>query len=164
MKHIELLYPKNALTVIDDDDYDRVMALGLKWTTAGEGYAISTGRINGEQVRLHRFIMRFPLEMVDHKNRNKLDNRKENLRVCNKSQNAVNTARKKGKNRFKGVYWSRANGKWLVQIGYNLKVIYGGYFKSELEAAKAANILYSKYHGEFAVLNIIKEESEIPTA
>jgi len=145
-----------------DDDFNHQFLTELTWGLAAGGYVVSTNHHSKlGQVRLHRLVMNFPAEMIDHKDGNPLNCQKENLRLCNKSQNAVNTGRKTihinsravRTSKYKGVYWSFRNERWLAQIRYNYKVVYGGYFDSELEAAKRANALYQKFHGEFAKLN-----------
>lgn len=163
MKELKLLNTTKVV-LIDDEEYSRILELSLTWGISAGGYVISTDRHKQYgQVRLHRFILGFPSEMVDHVDRNPLNCQKSNLRLCDKSQNAVNTTKKdmskylgaKKKSKYKGVYWAWRNSKWLAQIGFESRVIYGGYFENEIDAANKANTLYKKYHGEFAVLNVI---------
>lgn len=110
-------------------------------------------------VAIHKLIMDTPEGfVVDHKNRNGLDNRKENLRVCTSAENSRNRIANKG-NRFgyKGVA-EAFNGKYIAQIGFDGKKYYGGTFDTVIEAAIAYNNLAIKYHGEFARLNEIPEQ------
>ena len=94
---------------------------------------------------------------VDHINGNKLDNRRENLRICSRIQNSHNTSNRKG--RFKGVYplnRNIKNGKvWGVQLTHKYKVYSLGRFKSEIDAAIAYNEKAKELYGEYARLNII---------
>lgn len=163
MKTVKLLNT-DRVALIDDEDWDRVTHELNSWGIAGGGYVVTTDHHGARgQIRLHRMVMNYPDMMIDHVDGNPLNCQKANLRLCNKSQNAVNTPKKdmsayvgaKRKSKYKGVYWSWRNGKWLAQIGYNFRVIYGGYFESENDAAMKANELYSKHHGEFAKLNVI---------
>ncbi|WP_252233758.1 HNH endonuclease [Clostridium sp. ZS1] len=82
---------------------------------------------------MHRFIMNPPSnKLIDHINGNKLDNRKCNLRIVNKSQNAMNS--KKPKNNtsgVKGVYWDKRSKKWEASIQVNMKKKSLGYFKNK---------------------------------
>lgn len=164
MKTIELKNT-NLKAIVDDDIFEKLQTLDFSFGLSN-GYVVSTNHHKTYgQIRLHRFILNFPLELIDHKDGNPLNCLRENLRLCNRAQNAVNTSRKKMRlearatktSRYKGVYWSYRNSKWLAQIGYKSRVIYGGYYDSELLAAKKANELYVKFHGEFARLNQLEE-------
>lgn len=94
----------------------------------------------------------------DHKNRNGLDNRRENLRKaalwqqnCNRGLPRNNTSG------YKGVYASRCRySPWQARIGYKGKSISLGYYETKLLAAKAYDKAALEYHGEFAVLNFPK--------
>ena len=91
--------------------------------------------------------------VVDHINRNSLDNRKANLRPVTAMQNTWNTKRKGGTSRFKGVTWNKREKKWKVQLAHKWKSIHLGLFTDEIEAAKTYDEAAKKYRGEFAVLN-----------
>lgn len=102
---------------------------------------------------LHRIIMNTPKNMVtDHKNGDTLDNRKHNLRISTRSQNSMNTRKKRNsKHSFKGV-WRSSIGYWFCRIYVKNKHHYLS-AKSEVEAAKKYDELARKYFGEFAKLN-----------
>jgi len=106
---------------------------------------------------MHRVIINAPRHLlVDHINHNGLDNRKANLRTATIAQNNVNRASYKTKNspsKYKGVYWSKRDKKWQVQICHNNKRKHIGQFDNEIQAAKAYDEAAKKYHKEFAVLN-----------
>lgn len=72
---------------VDIDDYELVSHYSWYFR---DGYALS--KIAGKEVRMHRFILNEtdPDRLVDHKNRNRLDNRRDNLRVYTPKQNANN--------------------------------------------------------------------------
>ena len=107
-------------------------------------------------VRMHREIMNAPAGLlVDHKNRNPLDNRRANLRLATHSQNMQNRGkfRSNATSQFIGVCLVKKTGKWKAQIKHQKKYIFLGEFDSEIDAAKAYDAAAIKYHGEFARLN-----------
>lgn len=122
--------------LVDDSDYNRVRA--VKWLFVGSGYAgrFVTRNGNKKLVYLHRFLLNAqPGQRVDHINGDRLDNRRENLRVVTPSQNLQN---RKGSPHTtsgrKGVCWHRERGKWHVRISVNGTRIHLGYH-DDLETA-----------------------------
>lgn len=102
-----------------------------------------------------------PREIIDHINGDGLDNRKQNLRICTKSENACNRGiDRDNTSGYKGVCYisnkTKRVKRWIAQIAINKKHICIGYFHTKEEAAIAYNEAATKYHGEFAKLNIIK--------
>lgn len=91
--------------------------------------------------------------VVDHKNGNPLDNRRENLRVCSSKMNAANQVKQKRvtSSRFKGV--TRRGKRWEAHLKFNQKYIYLGSFSDEGDAALAYNKAAVERWGEFANLN-----------
>ena len=143
-----ILYDKNnneiARTLIDLDDIEKVSK--YKWH-------IQKGYVQNSKTRymLHRFVMNCPDDMiVDHINRNKLDNRKSNLRICTNTENNRNMPRRSNVNsKERGVYQSSKSG-WVARIKVNAKDIYLGTFKSIEEAIEARHKAEIEYFGEFA--------------
>ena len=115
-------------------------------------------------ISMHREIMN-PRKglLVDHRNRDSLDNRRDNLRIATHSQNQFNKAKtsEKTSSRFIGVYLEKRSGLWVTKISHHGKSIWLGRFKSELAAARAYDTAARKYHKEFARLNFpdIKAEN-----
>ena len=100
--------------IIDDEDFERVAA--FSWSKTTEGYV--NGTINNSPIRLHQFLIgRAPKGLIiAHKNGNKLDNRKINLRYCTKSQNGQNIAKKENtSSQYKGVS-KKGLFKWTVTL------------------------------------------------
>jgi hypothetical protein len=82
-----------ARTLIDAEDFD--LAQKYVWSLVN-GYAAAKtreGRLNSHKVSLHRIVTGANTgDEIDHINRDKLDNRKSNLRICTHSQNNHNNA------------------------------------------------------------------------
>lgn len=122
------------------------------WTISLNGYVSGNARGPGarkaKKVYLHRLILNArPGELVDHANRNKLDNRRENLRLCTKAQNAAN-AKKRGDartSRFKGVCYCKMTGRWIASIGND----WIGRFPTEEAASVAYRSAAKARFGEF---------------
>ena len=105
---------------------------------------------------MHREIMGAPAGMlVDHRNRDTLDNRRENLRLATHSQNQFNKGKttRKTTSRFIGVFFEKYSGRWVARTTVEGKRIWLGRFDSEIEAARVYDEAAKKYHGEFAQLN-----------
>lgn len=144
------LYCGEHRILLDSCDVDRVSE--FQWSVGTHGYA--TSGCGKNQILLHRMIADAGNgEMVDHINRNKLDNRRMNLRLCSFQQNTMNREKLiSGSNPYKGVCRLR-DGCWQAQIQYNNHSIYLGRFSDVCEAAKAYDAAARELFGEFAYLN-----------
>lgn len=113
---------------------------------------------------MHRLITDAPAGLqVDHINGDKLDNRKENLRVCTQHENRMNLAKpKRNSYKFKGVAFNTQYGKWSANISVNGRANYLGLYISEEDAAHAYDYYAKKYFGEFANLNFPNDNQELP--
>ena len=130
--------------LISLEDVEKVQT--KKWNINGVGYVTSD---NGKTL-LHRYIMGVKERNVwiDHHNKNTLDNRRENLRVCTSSQNAMN--RKAISNSgVKNVSWDSTRNKWKVNIKINGKT-HSKRFTYFDDAVHYRNQLIYDLHGEFA--------------
>lgn len=93
----------------------------------------------------------WPRHDIDHKNTNKADNRIANLRPGGKAPNGANrTKQKNNTSGHKGVFWSNASKKWMVQIKAKGKLHYIGLFVSKKLAVAAYASAAREHHGEFA--------------
>lgn len=157
MKKIKLT--QNQYTLVDNKDY--LWITRHKWYISSTGYAIRTiylggGRANQicKTIRLHREILGVRDGEVDHANRDKLDNRRSNLRIASHQFNSANRSKPKNNTSgYKGVYWDKKKKRWKAQIKVNQKKVYIGRFKDPIEAAKAYNRMAVKYFREFAFIN-----------
>lgn len=141
----------DKLIFVDDDTFK--WASKFKWSLSASGYA------QNSRGYLHKMILGKMVEMVDHKDRNKLNNTKVNLRVCNKSQDSANHSKRRTKTSslFKGVCWNKQAGKWKAYIsahGFHLHI---GHFIVEEDAAIAYDRAAGTIYGEFACLNFSED-------
>jgi hypothetical protein len=151
-------YGIGKYALVDDEDFKWLNQ--WKWKSNGLGYAVTSFKSKKNQsgkrtVLMHRAIMRCKIKtMVDHKDGNKLNNRKSNLRFCNKSQNGINRPKQKNNTSgYKGVvFWAHIS-KWNSAIMMNKKRYYLGNFDSAVDAAKAYDKKAIEMFGEFAKLN-----------
>lgn len=150
MKEIKLSSGKTA--IVDDEDYDTLCLHGW-WED--RGYARGCVGDRRRFVFMHRFLLNPKKgDQVDHKNHNKLDNRRSNLRICTSAQNRCNTKPIKGR-KFKGTH--KQSGSYKAVIKKNGKLIHIGTFPSEVLAAKAYDRTARELHGEFAYTNFQSE-------
>ncbi|NJL75296.1 MAG: endonuclease [Saprospiraceae bacterium] len=159
MREIELTQGKVAL--VDDDDFEWLNQ--WKWHYTKRGYATRTtwdGVYRGK-IKMHREIMKLgdfkkdPFE-IDHKDRNRLNNCKSNLRICTRGQNEINKPKNKGtSSKYKGVIYDKERNKWRTSLDFNGKAVFMKRFSTEIEAAIAYNEQAITYFGEFANLNVI---------
>lgn len=154
-KSIPLTQGKFAL--VDNEDFEKVNK--YKWCFQTRGYAYRHAPAEfysrGCVLYMHRIIMNAPDGIeVDHINGDKLDNRRENLRFANRSQNSRNTPkRKNGTSGFKGVTFVKRLSKWKAQIEIDNRGKYLGVFLDKEDAARAYDEVAKMYFGEFAKLN-----------
>lgn len=102
---------------------------------------------------LHRLILGKSTKLeIDHVNGNGLDNRKENLRVCEHKHNMYNKKLyKNNTSGYKGV--TKSGNKWGSSIKHEGRHIHLGNFENKIDAALAYNKAAINYFGEFARIN-----------
>jgi len=145
----------STLTAIVDDS-DAPIVLGIKWG-AMRGrktfYAIAT--IEGKPTLMHRLLLQVSGRgnHIDHKNGNGLDNRRDNIRECNATQNNINRAiYKNNKVGIKGVNQLRS-GRFGARITIHNRLTHIGIFDTAEDAGRAYDKCALFHHGEFANLN-----------
>jgi len=141
----------------DECDHEKVSA--HKWHVAKSGYVATNIRVNGKKtiMLMHRYLLGLSNGdgvLADHKNWNGLDNRRENLRVCTRTENNRNV-KPYGKSGRLGVVYNKVGNNVYIkaQIMIGGKCLHLGNFKTEEEAARARDEASKKYHGDFASLN-----------
>jgi hypothetical protein len=75
---------------------------------------------------------------VDHRNGDPLDNRRQNLRVVSRAENAQNVPARGGTSPFRGVTWDKRKGRWMAQAKLGGRQRFIGYFDDDAEAGRAA--------------------------
>jgi hypothetical protein len=144
---------------LDIEDIDKIRE--YKWHLSNMGYIQTTIRnINRTNcILLHRLIMNAKQgEYVDHINRNKLDCRKINLRVCTNQQNNFNKGLySHNTSGVSGVSWDKSHNKWEANIKLNRKKKFLGYFVNFEDAVQARRTAEIKYFGEYMPYEIIGE-------
>lgn len=136
---------------VDAEDLDRVKK-STWWKDESRGYI--KGTISGKRVSLHRYLLDYPDGIVDHINRDRCDNRKDNLRVCTMSESNMNRGvQKSNKTGIKGVAYCPSRdrvSKYRAQINVDGKRIRLGWFETAEEAQAAYKEAEDFYFGEFA--------------
>jgi hypothetical protein len=135
----EIPLTHNTIALVDDEDEFRI--LERKWRLIKRrsldktGYAVSSR--SPHIIRMHRFLINAPEDFeVDHINGNTLDNRKENLRLATRSENAANR-KAKGFYKYGSKYRAFCGGRAL------------GYFLTEEEARDVYEKARKERYGEF---------------
>lgn len=151
---VEVFDNKNNITyqmLYDIDDYKLIKNKNINYS---DGYGRIT--INKKLQLVHRLITNATNgDIVDHINNNKLDNRKQNLRIVNHSINNQNIKKKGGTSIYKGVFYLEKTNNWKVNIQFNKKRIYLGIFDNEKNAGLAYNKKAIELYGNNCMLNII---------
>lgn len=150
---------KGVFTIVDESDYEWLSR--WKWYLAEKGYAKRSAAksegIGHSAFFMHRIILNTPKGLMsDHINRNKLDNRRCNLRIVTHQQNGWNSGTKcNHTSKYKGVNFHKKSGKWQARIKLNRQETYIGIYETPEAAAMAYNDFARKYHGEWAFINEI---------
>jgi hypothetical protein len=108
----------------------------------------------GKRYKTHRLIWMMHHgdmpEIIDHINRDSLDNRIENLRPATKAQNCQNNKKRINESGSRNVHQNKKTKKWTVRIAVNKKNIHIGSFEDFELAEFVAMEARNKYHKEFA--------------
>lgn len=157
--------------LVDDRDYEFLNKYNwyIKANKSGNKYAVTGHSL----MLMHRMIygLKDSKVLIDHKDRDGLNNQRSNLRLATHSTNAMNKLAN-GEVKYKGVciqrskqkYFHKGSGEWReantsdkirARIKVNGKTKDLGSFKTIEDAALAYNEAAIIYHGEFAILNQI---------
>lgn len=155
---MELNLTQNKTALVDLKDFYKINV--YKWHYHHTGYAVRNSKtINGKRkiIFLHREILKVSNGMyTDHINKNKLDNRRSNLRLATYCENNCNKfLQKNSTTGYKGVSKRKYCNKWRAYITKNKKRIWLGSYNNPQDAALAYNQAAVSLHGKFAYLNKI---------
>ena len=156
MKQISLT--KGKIVLVDDEDFDYLNQ--FKWHVVQcKSKFYAARKVNSKNITMHRFMTNAKKgQIVDHKDRDGLNNQRFNLRFCTKRQNSFNSA-PSGYRRYKGVSLIKAKPKrykydrWVARIKTSKKAKSLGVYKTPEEAALAYNKAAKEHYGKFAFLN-----------
>lgn len=152
MKEIELVNAQGASAKVSDEDFGFISSIS-PWYLDPMGYASASYR--GKPIVMHELILVVADGfVVDHKDRNRLNNQRDNLRAATQSQNNCNRGKPKNNTSgYKGVFFHKHRRKWYSQIMVDRKLTFLGYFVTKEDAAYAYDQAALKMHGEFAEIN-----------
>lgn len=145
------LYNKDGVhtvsALIDIEDVEDVRK--KRWCLNSDGYVVSN--TNNNYILLHRYVMGVDDNLyVDHIFHNKLDNRKDQLRICTNAENCRNVGLPKNNTSgVVGVWYRRDRKKWVAEIRVNYEKIVLGQFQNFDDAVRARKIAEIKYFGDF---------------
>lgn len=160
LKEMKIILPSNHSLLIDRADYPLVAR--HQWHVhrgRNTWYAVREDHTHGYRkiVRLHRYLLNPPKHKeVDHINGNGLDNRRSNLRIVTRAQNARNIPSKLHSSKYKGVSFNQYTQRWECRIQTNNKFKFLGRFDSERKAAQMYDLASSKFHGAYGTKNFKK--------
>jgi hypothetical protein len=163
MAHIPL-YRAGAIVawaLVSPEDHEQLSR--YRWRPSHTGYATCQIWLSGKPTnkKMHRAVMfpgymggpntgRVGIDEVDHINGDRLDNRRENLRLANRSQNQWNSIKKPGNNPAKGVYRRVGRSRFEARVTVNRRVLYLGDYATAEEAAAVVAEARIRLHGEYA--------------
>lgn len=155
---IEMSTKRGELIQISDEDSDLV---DYSWNLDLGNYVQAW--IGDSTKKLHKIIskrMGLSAEMIDHKDRDKLNNQRDNLRESTRSQNMANSKRVSPSTGYRGVTYHLKHNKYQVSISHQKSTRYLGLFLDAREAARCYDKWAKYYFGEFAALNFPEEHKE----
>lgn len=149
--------------IVDDCNYERLRHLSLYLSSGTTVRVYWRDPITGKRhtMPLSNIVIQTDAPMVDHRDRNHLNFKVENLRPCNKSQNQMNHGKRRQSTSnpaeryspYRGVHWIKNAQRWRASVNAG-GMHYGlGYFDNDEEAARARDLKAAEVQGEFAVLN-----------
>lgn len=137
----------NKEFLIDYEDYEKIKK--YCWHETNQGYIATRDSNSQNIILLHKFI--FSKDgIIDHINRNKKDNRKQNLRIVTAQQNSMNKSlQRNNKSGVSGVFYSKDREKWVSQLTYKGNKIMKR-FNTKAEAIENRKMLENQFFKDYA--------------
>ncbi len=164
---IQIPLTKGYIAIVDKIDEDLA---SLKWQSLKSKYAYrKIGPLGKAKCQyMHRVILARMLgrdlyenEVVDHIDKNGLNNRRSNLRLATPKENSrYRNTPMTNTSGYMGVLLDKRNGRWFSKIVENGTNHFLGSFVDKVDAARAYNAAAKKYFGDFAPQNILPTISE----
>lgn len=163
----EIPLTQGRITLVDVEDYGwlnqwKWCALKDNWTFYA-ARSIYLGNKKYKMSQMHREILslkKYDKKIVDHINRNGLDNRRVNLRIVTNSLNSYNSKLAyDNRSGYRGVCWNKINNKWTARITINGVVIFLGHYQNIMDAVLAYDHAAVNYWGDDAFLNLRRKEN-----
>lgn len=154
--HLTGKHGEGKRAIVDADTYDYLNQ--FKWHLNSDGYPQHSfwNKETKKDVdkKMHQIVMNTPKGMdTDHISADKLDNRRNNLRVCTHSQNMMNRSRQSNNTSgYKNIYWSEQHKQYRIIMVVSKKRYNLGLYRTIDGAVKARNKFLDKLHGQYANL------------
>jgi hypothetical protein len=137
----------------DKDDFEKIK--NYTWGITNHGYVRAHGRKNFsvDKIYMHRLVLDIVGTnlQIDHSNRIRSDNRKENLRISSQKNNAENgSLRKMNTTGIIGIYLDKKKNNWTVRLYYEHHNLFFGRYDNKIDAIIARLKAEKFYYGEFA--------------
>ena len=145
----------NGKVKINKEDLNLIKSYNRYVSISSGGYALMW--VGNKELFLHRLLLGLPqtynpedMLIGEHINGDRLDCRRDNLRICKKTDNPINCKRYKNNTTgHKGVYWHKKNKKWIASIFYNNQRLYLGSFDKYEDAVKIRENAELEYFKEY---------------